>query len=118
VLVRAAEPLDGWDADLSAPGKLCREMRITRALNGVDLTGDHLYLLEESPPREKIRVVRTVRIGVDYAKQWKDEPLRFVDADSDAVSHPKLHRRMTEKVTPARTSASRRGSSAGRSDRR
>src|SRR3954463_473244 len=28
VLVRAAEPLDGWHANLSGPGKLCREMRI------------------------------------------------------------------------------------------
>src|SRR5881392_616508 len=31
VLVRAAEPMDGWDADLSGPGKLARGMRITRA---------------------------------------------------------------------------------------
>src|SRR3954454_24204485 len=28
LLIRAAEPLDGWEADLSGPGKLCREMRI------------------------------------------------------------------------------------------
>src|SRR5947207_10791796 len=25
VLIRAAEPLDGWDADLSGPGKLARQ---------------------------------------------------------------------------------------------
>src|SRR3954467_1421613 len=46
VLVRAAEALDGWEADLSGPGKLCREMRITRKLNGIDLTGDELFLLD------------------------------------------------------------------------
>jgi 3-methyladenine DNA glycosylase Mpg len=24
-------------------------------------------------------MVRTKRIGIDYAKEWKDEPLRFID---------------------------------------
>src|SRR5450432_316463 len=33
VLIRAAEPLDGWTADLSGPGKLARAMQITRAEN-------------------------------------------------------------------------------------
>jgi DNA-3-methyladenine glycosylase len=95
VLVRAAEPLNGWDADLSGPGKLCRAMCITRALNGANLvSGDQLFLTHDtaSSRRKSLRVVRTVRIGVDYAKHWKDELLRFVDADSPAVSHPKLHR--------------------------
>ncbi|HLL89799.1 MAG TPA: DNA-3-methyladenine glycosylase, partial [Tepidisphaeraceae bacterium] len=31
VLVRAAEPLDGWDVNLSGPGRLARAMQITRA---------------------------------------------------------------------------------------
>ena len=85
VLIRAGEPLDGWDADLSGPGKLARAMRITRADNGRDLTGDALYLL---PARRgpMTRIARSPRIGVDYAGIWKDEPLRFFDADSKAVS--------------------------------
>src|SRR4051794_1568832 len=61
VLVRAAEALDGWDADLSGPGKLCREMRITRKLNGIDLTGEELFLLDpraKQPPR----VVKSKRV--------------------------------------------------------
>src|SRR2546429_1063250 len=40
VLVRAAEPLDGWDANLSGPGRLAKQFHITRADNGLDLTGD------------------------------------------------------------------------------
>lgn len=84
VLVRAAEPLDGWTADLSGPGKLARAMRITRADNAIDLTGDKLYLLAGSG--EKVRIERSPRIGVDYAGIWKDELLRFYDADSKAVS--------------------------------
>src|SRR5436190_1131738 len=46
VLIRAAEPLDGWDADLSGPGKLTRAFGITVSNdNGVDLTGAHMHLL-------------------------------------------------------------------------
>ncbi len=85
VLVRAAEPLDGWQANLAGPGKLAKSFGITRKDNGVDLTGERLFLLaseDVQPPR----VVRTRRIGVDYAKEWKDAPLRFLDADSAAVS--------------------------------
>ncbi len=84
VLIRAAEPLDGWNADLSGPGKLTRAMRITRADNGIDLTGDKLFLLrgDGRPPR----IETSPRIGVDYAGTWKDALLRFFDADSDAVS--------------------------------
>jgi 3-methyladenine DNA glycosylase Mpg len=32
--------------------------------------------------------VQTSRIGVDYAKEWKDAPLRFLDRRSSAVSKP------------------------------
>lgn len=84
VLVRAAEPLDGWRADLSGPGKLARALHITRADNSLDLTGDRLFLLAD--PRSHPRVIRTKRIGVEYAKHWKDELLRFLDPDSPAVS--------------------------------
>lgn len=78
VLIRGALPLDGWQADLSGPGKLTRGMHITRADNGVDLTGDQLFVLDD--PRYRPRLKCTRRIGVDYAKEWKDALLRFVDA--------------------------------------
>lgn len=84
VLVRAAEPLDGWDADLSGPGKLTRALRITRADNGLDLTGSRLSFHMDTASRP--RIVATRRIGVDYAKEWKEALLRFIDADSPAVS--------------------------------
>lgn len=87
VLIRAAEPLDGWDADLSGPGKLTRAMKITLADNGRDLTGDKLFLLKGNNERPRITVSK--RIGVDYAKEWKDKPLRFFEADSRAVSKPR-----------------------------
>jgi DNA-3-methyladenine glycosylase len=89
VLIRAAEPLDGWDADLSGPGKLAREFRLTRAENGLDLvTGPTLFLTENEKPARPVKVGRAPRVGVDYAKHWKHRLLRFYDKDSDAVSKP------------------------------
>jgi DNA-3-methyladenine glycosylase len=85
VLIRAGEPLDGLSVDLSGPGKLTRALRITRADNGVDLTGSSLFLTDGNDLSVP-RIVRTPRIGVDYAAHWKDSPLRFIDADSRAVS--------------------------------
>ena len=84
VLIRAAEALDGWNADLSGPGKLCRAMGITRRMNGADLLGDTLFFCAADAPVGKVGV--SARIGVDYAKEWKDKPLRFFDLQSPAVS--------------------------------
>lgn len=88
VLIRAAEPLDGWHADLSGPGKLARAFRITRADNGIDLTGEKLFLLDAPNDRPELAVSK--RVGVEYAQHWKDAPLRFFDARSTAVSKPRF----------------------------
>jgi len=84
VLIRGALPLGGWKADLSGPGKLTRGMRITRAQNGLDLTGDALFVLAN--PAHKPHVITTKRIGIDYAKEWKEALLRFVDANQGECS--------------------------------
>ncbi|MDB5387015.1 MAG: 3-methyladenine glycosylase [Planctomycetaceae bacterium] len=84
VLIRAAEPLDAWSADLSGPGKLARHLQITRAENGVALTNDRLHLFDD--PADRPQVVATPRIGIDYAQEWKHELLRFLDPTSKAVS--------------------------------
>ena len=88
VLIRAAEPI-GWEADLSGPGKLCREMSITLADNALDLTKSQKLLLVEDSARPAPRIATSKRIGVDYAGEWKDALLRFYDADSKAVSKPR-----------------------------
>jgi DNA-3-methyladenine glycosylase len=84
VLLRAAEPLGGWQADLSGPGRLTRGMGITRSHQGMDLTGDRLYILRG--PKAVPRIRKTRRIGVDYAGAWKNRLLRFYDVDSRAVT--------------------------------
>jgi len=85
VLIRAAEPIDGWKADLSGPGKLTRALGIARSMNGLDLTGSRLYLLRNSRYQPQIRKAK--RIGVDYAGEWQHKKLRFFDDSSAAVSH-------------------------------
>ena len=87
VLVRAAEPLDGWNANLTGPGNLARLLHITRADNGADLTGKELFILDN--PSDQPKLIRTRRVGVDYARDWKDAPLRFFDRNSPAVSKPR-----------------------------
>ena len=101
VLIRAAEPLDGWEADLSGPGKLARAFQITRADNGLDLTADKLFLLDA--PTDLPHLATTKRIGVDYAQHWKDAPLRFFDPNSPAVSKPRLASTASRSGTRVRT---------------
>jgi DNA-3-methyladenine glycosylase len=88
VLVRAAEPLDDWDANLSGPGRLARALHLTAGDNGLDLTGGDLFLVEDCR-LARPRVGRDVRVGIDYARHWKDALLRFYDAESAAVSRPR-----------------------------
>lgn len=83
LLVRGAEPLDGWDVDLSGPGRLARAFGIVRADNGLDLVGDDIHLVAD--PAYRPRIVRRKRVGVDYARHWKDRLLRFIDASNPAA---------------------------------
>jgi DNA-3-methyladenine glycosylase len=81
VLVRGAEPLDGWDADLTGPGKLARAFGITRADNRKDLSGAADILFYADPTHQP-RIIRTKRIGVDYARHWQHRLLRYIDVRS------------------------------------
>ena len=87
VLVRAAEPLDGWEVNLSGPGRFAKGMRITREENGLDLTGEEMFFLNDV--KDRPRIVTAQRIGVDYSGEWREAMLRFLDTDTDAVSKPR-----------------------------
>lgn len=92
VLIRALEPVSGIDNTTHGPGLLCRALHIDRSLNGTDLLGDTLWV--ERPARfRKPRIVRSPRIGVDYAGDWARKPWRFYDADSPYVSTVSAARR-------------------------
>lgn len=83
VLLRGAEPLDGWDVDLSGPGRLARAFGIAAADNASPVTGDDLAFYAD--PSYRPSIVRRKRVGVDYAGRWKDRLLRFIDAGSPAA---------------------------------
>jgi DNA-3-methyladenine glycosylase len=101
VLIRAADPLDDWKVDLSGPGRLTRALQITRLQNGLVLTGTQLYLLDD--PDDQPAVQSTKRIGIDYALQWKDAPLRFVDANrKDAPATLRKARRLISLKPPSK----------------
>jgi DNA-3-methyladenine glycosylase len=85
VLLRAAEGLDDFAADMSGPGKLTRALHITRALDGAVLYTPELHVLPRVPG-DVPEIGVSARIGVDYAKHWRDEELRFFDRNSGAVS--------------------------------
>src|SRR5262249_38121455 len=84
VLIRAAEPLDGWGGDLSGPGKLARGFEITSEHNGAVVTGEQIWFL--SDPTYRVRMVKTKRIGIDYARHWKHRLLRFIDAGNPVAA--------------------------------
>jgi len=76
VLLRAAEPIANIEGNTRGPGLLCRAMGIDRSLYGRDLCSDELYLTA-GLPGQSIEIVATPRIGVHYAGEWANKPLRF-----------------------------------------
>jgi DNA-3-methyladenine glycosylase len=76
VLLRAVEPVKGIEDRTCGPGLLCRAMRIDRRLNAHDLLSDELFIAAP-PATEKLAIVKSPRIGVDYAQDWAKRHLRF-----------------------------------------
>ncbi|MBA3825404.1 MAG: DNA-3-methyladenine glycosylase [Ktedonobacterales bacterium] len=99
VLIRAAAPLTGRDQmalrcprclprDLArGPGRLCAAFGLTIAQNGLDLTGDTLWISEppNAEPLDPARIATSPRIGIT---QGIDLPWRFFIRDHPAVSGP------------------------------
>lgn len=104
VLIRAAEPRVGLDLiaqnrfnktynQLSksqiknltnGPGKVCRALLIDKGLNGEDLCSNKLYV--EEGENEKIHIVASKRVGIDYAEEARDYLWRFYIANNEYVS--------------------------------
>jgi len=62
---------------LKGPGILCRELKIDKKLNGVDITKSGDLWIEEGEQIKSFQIKKGKRIGVDYAGKWKDKLWRF-----------------------------------------
>lgn len=102
-LVRALEPVEGITAmrrrrlkkcsrllrltDLcSGPAKLTEALGIDKRLDGVDLTTSNTLFLRRGQAIRRERVAVGKRIGVHYAEDWADRPLRFFVLGNPYVS--------------------------------
>ncbi|GMR19403.1 MAG: DNA-3-methyladenine glycosylase [Patescibacteria group bacterium] len=73
VLIRGLNVADG-------PARLTKFLKINKGLNCEDLAeSKRLFLEDRGIKVEDGKVETTSRIGVDYAGDWKDKPLRFAD---------------------------------------
>ncbi len=93
VLIRAAEPIQGFkDLEdprlLAGPGKLCREMKITKAEDGLNLSSkkSSLLILDDGYKLKKSEIIAKPRVGVDYAEEAKNWPLRFYISGHKSIS--------------------------------
>ena len=96
-LIRALEPIEGIDlirrnrakgkkrkaplseTDLcSGPAKLCQAFSIDRTFSGADLVGNKSLTIEHCPNNYTTNdLVRSSRIGINYAQEWASRPLRW-----------------------------------------
>lgn len=71
VLIRTAGEYDG-------PGKLTKALAIDRDFNGKRANKETgLWIEDQGSQIPERKIKSTARIGVDYAKEWADKPLRF-----------------------------------------
>jgi DNA-3-methyladenine glycosylase len=67
----------------AGPGNVGRAFGIDRSLNGADLlTGPIRLAFGSAPPG----MARRPRVGVDYAGDWAERPLRYLVADDPHIS--------------------------------
>lgn len=85
VLIRALEPIANITEKTRGPGLLCKAMNIDLRLNNTDLCENSLYIAQSSE-HQAFDIIATPRIGVAYAKDWADKPLRFYIAGNPFVS--------------------------------
>ena len=68
VLIRGVKTISG-------PGRIGKQLQLDKSFYGELITGNRLWLEESF---QKPTYTTTPRVGVDYAKEWKDILWRFV----------------------------------------
>jgi DNA-3-methyladenine glycosylase len=106
VLIRAIQPLENVEEMrklrknknekhlTNGPGKLCQALNINKSFYGTSAFSNDssLYIEDQGIVIKQKEIIKTKRIGVEYAKEWKDKLLRFY-IDKDAVERIKTFSR-------------------------
>lgn len=71
VLIRG---IDGFNG----PGVLTRELKIDKKFNKKLACKKTNLWIENGDKINKINIIKTPRIGINYAKDWKNKPFRFI----------------------------------------
>lgn len=73
ILIRGAGSIDG-------PGKLTRDLQIDNEFNELEVKKENNLWVEDRGVLEsqEYEIIRTPRVGVDYADEWADKPFRFI----------------------------------------
>jgi len=101
VLIRAIEPLVGKDimedrrkmssakpSISSGPGCVSKAMGIELLFNGIDLTGEEIWIEDHGIGYDEDAIAATPRIGVAYAQEHALLPWRFFVKGNKFVSKP------------------------------
>jgi DNA-3-methyladenine glycosylase len=102
VLIRAIAPYAGVGDDPHVgrgPGKVTTALGIDRRLDRKDLSKGPLFVAQGLAPTG---IAIGPRVGVSYAKEWADKPLRFWWRDHASVSRPSAPSRRTVSTTRKR----------------
>ncbi|XP_030068854.1 DNA-3-methyladenine glycosylase [Microcaecilia unicolor] len=107
VLLRSLEPLQGLDTMrhlrnlrrkengkalkdwelCNGPSKLCQALDINKSFDRRDLASDEEVWLEQGPEvLGDQTIIATARIGINYAGEWAQKPLRFYIKGNKCVS--------------------------------
>jgi len=85
VLIRSLEPVFNLK-NPKGPGKLCEELKLDSSFWGEDLVKSKRLWLENGKNVEKKNIIRTTRIGIDYAEECKFLKWRFYLKNNPWVS--------------------------------
>lgn len=99
ILIRAVEPIAGQEimatrrkkaredySLTSGPGSLSMALGIHKKHNALDLLGDTIWLEETGIRYSGCQIIKSPRVGVAYAREWAEKPLRFRIKDNPWTS--------------------------------
>jgi len=93
VLIRSVEPLLQMNANITqieilpkGPGKLCQYFKLDNSFWGEDLCNSKRIWLEYGEKIKENEIIKAKRIGIDYAKEYKNKLWRFYIKNNEWVS--------------------------------